>query len=321
MEIKYKIFFMKRKTKEQFIEEARKVHGDRYDYSKVEYVNNSTKVCIICSQHGEFWQTPKIHLKGFGCSKCTNKHNYTTEEWVNKTKQVHGDKYDYSKVTYNSSHEKVCIICPIHGEFWQMPYLHINGRNGCPECNQFKKSNTDEFVEKVKKIHGNKYDYSKVKYINAYTKVRIICPNHGEFFQTPHMHLLGQGCPKCRSSKLENMVKVSLEKNKIDYIFQYRNKNVLGNQTFDFYIPTKKIGIECQGGQHFYLADFGKHDLEYSKKEFKVIQQRDEQKIRKCKENGIKLIHYNPFEKYFGTYENEVHNMEELEKLLLTSQF
>lgn len=309
---------MKRKTTEQFIEEAKKVHDDKYDYSKVEYVNNSTKVCIVCPKHGEFLQTPKNHLKGFGCSKCTDKYNYTTNEWINKAKQIHEGKYDYSKVKYIESHTKVCIICPIHGEFWQMPYLHINNKNGCPKCNRFKKSNTEEFIRKAKEIHGGKYGYSKVEYINSKMKVCIMCKKHGEFMQSPHMHLLGQGCPKCKSSKLENSIKRILDKNEIDYVFQYRNKKLLGNQTFDFFIPNKNIALECQGGQHFYLADFGKHDLEYSKKEFNLIQQRDNLKIQKCKENGIKLIHYVPFEKYYGTYKNEIHNIEELEKMLMT---
>ena len=124
---------MKRSTTDDFIKKAREVHGDKYDYSKVNYVKNSTKVCIICPEHGEFWQIPSNHLKGFGCPKCTNNHHYTTEEWIQNAKEVHGDRYDYSKVNYTNRKAKVCIICPEHGEFWQRGGDHLNGQ-GCPGC-------------------------------------------------------------------------------------------------------------------------------------------------------------------------------------------
>ena len=186
----------KKMTTEEFIRKVRDAHGDKYDYSKVEYVNAKTKVCIICPEHGEFWQQPSNHLQGQGCPKCTHPNaNMTTEDFIIKAKQIHGDKYDYSKVEYVNSSTKVCIICPIHGEFWQQPIDHINGK-GCPKC-VGKYQTTEDFIIKAKQIHGDKYNYSKVDYINMETKVCIICPEHGEFRQTPHNHLKGQGCPKC----------------------------------------------------------------------------------------------------------------------------
>ena len=126
----------------------------------------------------------------------------TTNEIIAKAKLVHGDKYDYSKVDYVKDYIKVCIICPEHGEFWQRPHAHLQGQ-GCPKCKSKKQTcTTDEFIAKAKKIHGDKYDYSKVDYSNAHTKVCIICPNHGEFWQTPNNHLRGHGCPKCKRNKL-----------------------------------------------------------------------------------------------------------------------
>ena len=118
----------------------KKFIGNKYDYSKVEYVNNRTKVCIICSEHGEFWQTPNSHLKGCGCSNCrkkimSNKLSYTSEIFIQKAREVHGNKYDYSKVEYKDFYTKVCIICPIHGEFWQKPNIHIRTKICCPKCN------------------------------------------------------------------------------------------------------------------------------------------------------------------------------------------
>ena len=186
----------KKLTTEEFVERARIVHGDKYDYSKVDYVNNNTKVTIICPTHGEFEQKPSGHLTGRGCPYCSGKKKLTTEEFIEKARKVHGDKYDYSKVNYVDCSTKVTIICPTHGEFEQTPYWHYSG-GGCPSCSGNKKLTTEEFVERARIVHGDKYDYSKVKYVDSNTKVTIICPTHGEFEQTPFAHLLGQGCPVC----------------------------------------------------------------------------------------------------------------------------
>ena len=139
------------------LNEQKKFIGDKYDYSKVEYTNSKTKVCIICPIHGEFWQIPSSHLSGKGCKKCGminahNKQKLTTTDFLNKLKEIHGDKYDYSKVEYVSYNTKVCIICPIHGEFWQTPdnLLH---KHGCPSCGGSKKITTEEFIKRAKEVH------------------------------------------------------------------------------------------------------------------------------------------------------------------------
>lgn len=164
----------KKLTQEEFISKAKQIHGGKYNYSKVKYINNRTKICIICPKHGEFWQNPHNHLKGAGCSYCTSNHNYNTTEFVEKAKLVHGNKYDYSKVQYKGNKCKICVICPKHGEFWQIAGEHLKG-HGCSKCFYDKNKINNaysilEFVEKAKKIHGNKYDYSKVNYINSRTK-------------------------------------------------------------------------------------------------------------------------------------------------------
>lgn len=305
---------MKKLTNEEFIERARNVHGDKYDYSKVDYKGNNIKVCIICPVHGEFWQTPHNHINGSECPKCVGKYRYTTEEWIEEAKKVHGDKYDYSNVIYKGAFEKVCIICKEHGEFWQKASNHLNG-DGCKKCyNTKKRMGLELFISLSKNIHGDKYDYSKVEYVNSRTKVCIICPKHGEFWQTPHSHLNGRGCPVCKESNLEREIAKLLCKNKIKYERGFNDK-WLGKQHLDFYLPTYNIAIECQGIQHFEPKSFGSHgDISLR---FKMDIKRDKLKIYKCKENGVKLIHYNPFEKYFGTYENEAHNIKELEKMLI----
>jgi len=126
-------------TTEEWIEKANGVHGNKYDYSKVEYINTNTKVVIICKVHGEFEQTPGNHLNlEQGCSKCVGTYNYTTDEWIEKAEEVHGNKYDYSKTEYDNSKTKVVIICREHGEFEQIPNCHTNQQQGCPCCNIFK---------------------------------------------------------------------------------------------------------------------------------------------------------------------------------------
>ena len=125
-------------TCEDFKERATKIHGNRYDYSKVDYVNSGTKVCVICPIHGDFYQKANDHLRGCGCKKCGyekigNKLQLSTNEFVEKAQLVHGDKYDYSKVIYTKTKENVVIICPIHGEFLQKPNDHLSGC-GCPKC-------------------------------------------------------------------------------------------------------------------------------------------------------------------------------------------
>ena len=147
----------------------------------------------------EFEQTPQAHLSGQGCSKCSKKYKMNEVEFIDECKIVHGNKYDYSKVSYDKKLEKIIIVCKIHGEFEQLAYSHITGK-GCRYCSGNYKSNTEEFIEKAIKIHGNKYDYSKVNYTKAINKVIIICKKHGEFKQTPNTHLCGSGCTKCNSS-------------------------------------------------------------------------------------------------------------------------
>jgi hypothetical protein len=193
---------MKKLSTEQFIIKAREKHGDKYDYSKVEYQNNTTNIIIICKEHGDFLQQPSNHLMGKGCKKCGGRTIENTEEFIDKSIELHGDKYDYSKVEYNRTNQKITIICKKHGEYQQYPMVHIRGNGGCKECKKTSLSliNTktiDKFINDALLIHGNKYDYSKVNYKNNKTQIIIICKEHGEFLQQPNNHLTGSGCIKC----------------------------------------------------------------------------------------------------------------------------
>lgn len=283
-----------------FIEKAKEIHGDKYDYSKVEYINGITKICIICPIHGEFYIRPRDHINSSqGCVKCgieKVKHalNYSYTTFIDKAKTVHGDKYDYSKVNYINSLSKVCIICPEHGEFWQRPDTHIRGC-GCFKCSKIKNGVLkriviNDFIKCANNIHNNKYDYSKSEYINTEVKVCIICPEHGEFWQTPHAHLQGQGCPYCNESKLEKETEKYLKEFKISFIKQkkfdwLRYKNPL---SLDFYLPEYNIAIECQGRQHFIPIDF------FGGEKFLIeTNYRDKLKYILCKKKGINIKYIN----------------------------
>lgn len=189
------------KTKE-WIDKARKLHGDRYDYSEVIYTSAHNYVDIICKVHGLFSQNATSHRKGFGCKKCMGDklrldRKDSLFSFINKANNVHNNKYLYPEQPYTNQHTKIKIICSIHGEFWQTPNSHLNGC-GCPICYGKPKSTLENFVEKSNLIHNNKFDYSKSIYVNNKTHLIITCPIHGDFKQTPHGHLSGRGCVKCK---------------------------------------------------------------------------------------------------------------------------
>ena len=191
-------------TTEQFIEKAEKINDNKnkYDYSKVYYINMSTKVLINCRYHGEFEQTPSNHITHEeGCSICAKNYKSDTAEFIEKANIKHNNKYNYSNVHYINRETKIKIICPKHGEFEQTPGNHLYGY-GCISCGKTQMINSqtktnEEFITEANNIHHDKYNYSKVNYINARTYITIICPKHGEFYQVPDSHLRGCGCPKC----------------------------------------------------------------------------------------------------------------------------
>jgi|GEM_PF-2735875 len=201
-----------RLTKQEFVSLAQKIHGDRYDYSRVEYRQNKVKIKIICSEHGIFEQTPNDHLSGCGCFKCgkvkagKSQSKSIADNFVSRAAAVHLDRYDYSLVQYRLGNVKVKIICPDHGIFEQTPTAHMGG-NGCAICGDGKKGEikskfaADNFVSRSADIHSGRYDYSLVQYHRSGTKVKIICPEHGIFEQSPHHHLVGKGCYKCGKIK------------------------------------------------------------------------------------------------------------------------
>lgn len=144
-------------TTEDFIEKSKLIHGDKYDYSLVDYIGSKLKVKIICSKHGEFSQKPNHHLGNVGCPKCGGTNKLNTSEIINQFKKVHEDKYDYSLVNYKNDSCKVDIICYKHGKFSQSPTHHKQGK-GCPIC---KESKGEAMVSKI--LNKNKIKYVREK--------------------------------------------------------------------------------------------------------------------------------------------------------------
>ncbi len=280
-----------RKNKNVFVSEAKLIHGDKYDYSLVDYVNAKTKVKIICKTHGVFEQTPTNHLNGQTCGKC-NGLNKTTNEFIKQAKLIHNNNYDYSLVDYYDTKTKVKIICNSHGMFEQTPNQHLTLKQGCPKC-VGKNKTTNEFINEAKLKHGDKYNYTKTIYKKSKIKIDIICPNHGLFKQTPNMHLKGQGCPICKESKGEKTIRELLIKNNINFnqqhtFFDCKNINVL---PFDFYLPDYNTCIEYDGIQHFKPVNrFG------AEKGFLLTKQNDSIKNNYCLVNKINLIRIPYFE-------------------------
>lgn len=249
-------------SNEDFIDAAKKVHGDKYDYSKTHYTKSSEKVTIICHEkdengveHGEFIQNAASHLQGCGCPKCAQvarneKSKKGTEKFIEEAKKAHPlDNYDYSKVEYINNHTEVRIICPIHGEFLQKPNKHLRG-HGCPKCAKNGIQLTkEEFVEKANKVHEGKYDYSKTVYKTSHEKVIITCPVHGDFEQEAESHLNGAGCPKCSGLisqsevNLTNFIKSIIGDSEV----VEHDRSILDGKEIDIYIPSYNLGIEYNG--------------------------------------------------------------------------
>lgn len=193
------------KTTEEFISDAKRIHGDLYTYDNVDYKGAHENVNITCREHLDFPQSPTNHLMGKGCPSCgvlkrAKKRRLKNKDFIERAVSVHGARYDYSLVSYRRNDEVVKIVCREHGPFDQLPHNHWNGK-GCNDCGVIQTANKkrlrhEDFLIRSERIHGDYYDYSKVEYVRADRKVEIICPIHGEFTQTPAQHWQA-GCEKC----------------------------------------------------------------------------------------------------------------------------
>ena len=195
---------------QKFIEKSIEIWGNKYNYSKIEYINSLKNVIIICKSHGEFLQSPGSHLQGHGCYTCgresVQKNNElikkkSENEFKIKSNNIHCHIYDYTKSNYIDAKTKLIVVCKEHGEFNVTPNNHLRGK-GCPECGKIKSAISkikpyDEYLNEFIKLYGNKYDYSLVKWEGASCAISVICNNHGLFDILPYMHKIGKECPKC----------------------------------------------------------------------------------------------------------------------------
>ncbi len=291
--------------KEDILHKAMEVYGDKYDYSLVNDTKSGDNVSVICKEHGVFSKRLYRFLNGSGCPKCSGKSRKTFDEFKRDAIIVHNGFYSYDDRNYVNSHTKIGITCPIHGVFYQTPTNHLAG-NGCPKCKAEKLrnsflSNTDDFIDKARKVHNDTYSYSNTHYIDNSTPLLITCRKHGDFWQLPHNHLQGKGCQICNESKLEKEIAFLLDMNNIDYIRQWRLPWDR-KYSLDFFIEECNLGIECQGIQHFEDGHFKHLTLE-------EVQKRDEYKLETCEENGIKILYFSDKEhENCMTDENELIN-------------
>lgn len=198
------------KTREEFIAAAVRVHGDKYGYDRVRYVNGTTEVEIFCKKCGRtFEQKPKVHIAGHGCTYCANNKPMGIAEFVRRAREVHGDNYTYEKSVYTTNKAKVTVTCRKHGDWSANAYDFLHG-HGCPQCGidavkQKRRMTQDEFIARCRERHGDEYDYSYAVYRGKRQKVTIVCRKHGAFEQWPDGHLSGQGCPACKFEKESKM--------------------------------------------------------------------------------------------------------------------
>lgn len=285
---------MKKLTKEEFIERAKNIHGDKYDYSLVIYKNTKTKIKIICQKHGIFEQRPDIHLNSSGCIKCINEiKKKDNTKFKDELINLFGDKYNLDNINYDGYDKAVELNCPLHGSFHKLPKHILNG-SGCQKCNKInadalQKQDIDILINKFNNIHNFYYDYSLVDYINVYTKIKIICPKHGEFLQQPREHLKGASCPKCKNSKGEKIILNYLTNKNINFVTQKQYDECISNKgyklRFDFYLSDYNTCIEYDGKQHYHIINYF-NGLDG----FNERKTNDSIKNSYCQENNITLI-------------------------------
>lgn len=273
-------------TKDDFICESIKIHGDKYDYSLVEYTKSSEKVIIICREHSNFIQRASNHLRGRGCYDCKKTRKYDSEKFIGLSNKVHNGKYLYDKVIYNGSHSDVIITCLEHGDFNQTPTNHLRGK-GCLLCaTESTRLVSYDFINRCNLVHNFKYDYDLVIYKNLRTDVLIKCKEHGYFRQRAKNHLHGQGCPKCGDN-------FGIKENKWLDLYGIKERQIrIGRYVVDGYDPDTKTIYEFNGDfWHGNLDVFKKDDYNnVLKRTFGELYEKTIKKEIELKKMGYSII-------------------------------
>ena len=262
---------------ELFKDRAYRVWGDRWDYSAVEYENSSKTLRIKCPQHNKtFYQTASNHLSGkVGCNACSGR-NLTTSEFVDKLKEVWGDRWDYSKTEFKTTDDKVIVTCPKHGDFYQRAMSLLKGMVGCTECSGIR-LNPNSFMSRVQQTWGGRWDYEDTKFEGVTNRLSVRCRDHGVFEQRAETHLLGRvGCRSCQSPSLGE---VALSEFVTGLGFEVdRNRRDLldGGLELDIYVPSKKVALEFNGVYY--------HSSKFKDKSYHAV------KLKECQRAGIRLL-------------------------------
>lgn len=275
------------RSQEEFITLIKETHGNRYDYSLAVYDGDKKKVTLTCLEHNiQFKQRASSVINGLdGCPECRKtkygKHlRSSTEDFIKKATEVHGERYDYSNAVYQTNSNDIEIRCPKHGIFFQTPANHLQGQ-GCSACNREEREKRlqESFISHVASTHQQKYSYENISSYDAREKVEIICPEHGSFFQTPSNHRKGSGCPICANigpSKGEDEV-VEFIQSICDFDIERSSRNVIPPYELDIYIPSHNIAIEFNGVYW--------HSEVYRSSDY------HQKKSLLCMEKGVQLIH------------------------------
>jgi len=262
---------VKKYNSELFIQESTKIHNNKYDYSNIIWKNTGIKVKIICNEHGEFEQRPSNHLMGKGCSYCSGVGRITKTIFLERAHKIHGDKYDYIISNNEVRNTKnIEIKCKVHGIFTQTPNNHLKG-TGCPNCCKNAKITNEKFLERSKKIHGDKYDYSNVEYIHITKPVKIICKVHGEFEQTPREHFSGCGCYKCANRIITTQDFIEKANIRHNNLYDYskveykssREKIIISCKTHGDFIQTPNDHLNGCGCQKCGMGNYSKICIEW----------------------------------------------------------
>lgn len=265
--------------------------------------NTYERIKFTCSIHNDFTQTYSHFLNGHHCPKCGHVRGgdnlkFGLVEFIRKSREVHGDKYGYSKSIYIHADHPLIVTCPIHGDFTQIPRNHYNGSK-CHKCtNEATRErcvkDVDKFKEDADKVHNKFFNYDKVVYINNKVPVIITCPDHGDFEARPDNHLYGTGCGRCNESRGERKISILFDNLNILYKREFIIPSY--KYRYDFYIPELNTLIEYDGILHFKAVDrFGGIDGLAS------IKERDRNKTSLAKLKGYEIIrityqHFNALE-------------------------
>lgn len=232
-------------------------HGHKYDYSRVQIINNRIKVEIVCQKHGPFLQAPDHHIRGRGCPTCAKESRVwsrplTSDEFFIKATEIHKGFYNYSSSVFLGGSKKISIVCTIHGEFSTLARKHLHEKRGCPSCGKVKTRYSQsvmyqDFFDRAVDRHGLAYSYAETSLRFLSDDIDVVCPAHGPFTVVASDHVHGRGCPKCRpqGSTPENELADYIHNLGFDIV--RNSRKIIPPLELDVAIPSERIAFEFNG--------------------------------------------------------------------------